>query len=236
MNLAERMRTERKERKLSQEEVAHRASVSLRTYNALERGEAVDPHFSTLRGIADALGVPVAALTEPAPSGPGPRGSGGRPLMGEEPVPLGKASSESSDEQRRKMLEAIGRYAERRASDFEQELNDPNSAHFIDATRATLWIAMVQSEAKTWADWAIEKAPTLLSNSNGEEDALGDTIRDTFRILGHLLTLNAITRKAEKRIESMTDAPDELAVRRLEKDRQAAQESRQHLQELWGTA
>ncbi len=66
MNLAERMRTERKEQKLSQEEVAHRAGVSLRTYNALERGEALDPHYSTLRGIADALGVPVAALTEPA--------------------------------------------------------------------------------------------------------------------------------------------------------------------------
>jgi hypothetical protein len=134
------------------------------------------------------------------------------------------------------MLEAIGRYAERRASDFEQELNDRNSDHFIDATRATLWIATVQSEAKTWADWAIEKAPILLSNSNGEEGALGDAMRDTFRILGHLLTLNAITRKAEKRIESMADAPDELAVRRLEKNRQAAQESQKHLQELWGTA
>jgi transcriptional regulator with XRE-family HTH domain len=58
------MRAERKERNLSQEEVAHRAGVSLRTYNALERGEALDPHYSTLRSIADALGVSVATLAE----------------------------------------------------------------------------------------------------------------------------------------------------------------------------
>ncbi len=64
VNLAERLRTERKGQKLSQEELSHRAGVSLRTYNALERGEALDPHYSTLRGIAAALGVPVAVLAE----------------------------------------------------------------------------------------------------------------------------------------------------------------------------
>jgi transcriptional regulator with XRE-family HTH domain len=31
---------------------------------SLERGEALDPHYSTLSGIADALGVSVAELME----------------------------------------------------------------------------------------------------------------------------------------------------------------------------
>ena len=79
MNIGERVRTGRKALHLSQEEVARRAGVSLNQVNRLERGEIVDPHFSTLAGLATALdmhiselvGEPTAPLTE-VPSSAGP--------------------------------------------------------------------------------------------------------------------------------------------------------------------
>jgi transcriptional regulator with XRE-family HTH domain len=60
--LDERLRSLRKERGLSQEEVARRAGIGLKAYGELERGIATDPHFSTLGGIARALGMRVAEL------------------------------------------------------------------------------------------------------------------------------------------------------------------------------
>jgi transcriptional regulator with XRE-family HTH domain len=64
LNLAERIRTVRKDRQLSQEDLAHRAGLSLRAYRSLERGEAVDPHYSSLSGIAAGLGMSVGELIE----------------------------------------------------------------------------------------------------------------------------------------------------------------------------
>jgi transcriptional regulator with XRE-family HTH domain len=62
LNLGERIRAERKAQKITQEELAHRAGMSLRAYTSLERGEAVDPHISTLRRIASGLDLPVEEL------------------------------------------------------------------------------------------------------------------------------------------------------------------------------
>jgi transcriptional regulator with XRE-family HTH domain len=79
VSIGERVRTGRKALHLSQEEVARRAGVSLNQVNRLERGEIVDPHFSTLAGLATALdmqiselvGEPAVPLTE-VPSSAGP--------------------------------------------------------------------------------------------------------------------------------------------------------------------
>lgn len=78
MTLAQRIRTARRARGMSQQTLAYQARMSLRALSSLESGEAVDPHFSTLRGIADALGVTVAELTEEpvAPLGEAPQDSG----------------------------------------------------------------------------------------------------------------------------------------------------------------
>jgi transcriptional regulator with XRE-family HTH domain len=62
--IGERIRALRIERGLSQEEVARRTDIGLRAYGDLERGHTQDPHYSTLRGIARALGVPVTELLE----------------------------------------------------------------------------------------------------------------------------------------------------------------------------
>jgi transcriptional regulator with XRE-family HTH domain len=62
LTLAERIRAERKAKQLTQQELAHRAGMSLRAYISLELGEALDPHISTLRRIASGLDLPVEEL------------------------------------------------------------------------------------------------------------------------------------------------------------------------------
>jgi transcriptional regulator with XRE-family HTH domain len=67
VSIGERVRTRRKALHLSQEAVARRAGVSLNQVNRLERGEIVDPHFSTLAGLATALNMQISELVgEPA--------------------------------------------------------------------------------------------------------------------------------------------------------------------------
>jgi len=67
VSIGDKVRATRKAAGISQEEVARRAGVSLNVINRLERGVILDPHYSTLRGIARALGVPVEDLVrEPA--------------------------------------------------------------------------------------------------------------------------------------------------------------------------
>jgi transcriptional regulator with XRE-family HTH domain len=58
----DRVRMLRKERGLTQEEVARRAGLTLNSYGGIERGHVRDPHLSSLGAIAQALGVPIEAL------------------------------------------------------------------------------------------------------------------------------------------------------------------------------
>lgn len=64
MSIGERVRRRRKALYLSQEAVARRAGVSLNQVNRLERGEIVDPHFSTLTVLATALDMQISELVE----------------------------------------------------------------------------------------------------------------------------------------------------------------------------
>jgi len=67
----------RTDRDLSQEALAREAGVSLNLVNKLERGVVTDPHYSTLSGIARAVGVPVDELMrEPVPLAEAPARSG----------------------------------------------------------------------------------------------------------------------------------------------------------------
>jgi transcriptional regulator with XRE-family HTH domain len=72
VDIGARIRSLRTARGLSQEEVARRTGIGLKSYGDLERGRTRDPHYSTLRGVARALGVRVEELLE-------------------EPIPLGEA-------------------------------------------------------------------------------------------------------------------------------------------------
>jgi transcriptional regulator with XRE-family HTH domain len=60
--LGSRVRERRTALGFSQENLAHRAGVSLNAVHKLEAGRITDPHFSTLSGIARALDTTVAEL------------------------------------------------------------------------------------------------------------------------------------------------------------------------------
>jgi transcriptional regulator with XRE-family HTH domain len=59
--LGQNIRERRKERRMSQTELAEEAGVALMTISRLERGEH-DPHVRTLSQIAKGLGVPLLEL------------------------------------------------------------------------------------------------------------------------------------------------------------------------------
>ncbi len=64
MSIGTRIKAVRKAAGLSQEELARRAALSLNGFADIERGAIKDPHYSSLRKIADALGVPIGELLE----------------------------------------------------------------------------------------------------------------------------------------------------------------------------
>ncbi len=49
---------------LTQEQLAKKSGVGITTINRIETGAVEDPHFSTLRKLADALGVEPRELVE----------------------------------------------------------------------------------------------------------------------------------------------------------------------------
>jgi transcriptional regulator with XRE-family HTH domain len=53
----------RDEKRMTQEDVAHRARVTVAHLSGIERGHA-NPTWATVVAIADALGVPLAKLAE----------------------------------------------------------------------------------------------------------------------------------------------------------------------------
>ena len=84
VDIGGRIRSLRTARGLSQEEVARRTGIGLKSYGDLERGRTKDPHYSTLRGVARALNVRVEELLEePVPLGDAP-GEAGLPEKSEE--------------------------------------------------------------------------------------------------------------------------------------------------------
>jgi transcriptional regulator with XRE-family HTH domain len=107
VSLAERIRSARKARSKSQEALAYEAGMSLRAFRSLERGEATDPHVSTIYKISEALGVsPYSLLGE---------GQGGRPRGGTPPRG-GLSRSESQRE--------TARWLTRQYDDIAEELTE----------------------------------------------------------------------------------------------------------------
>ena len=64
MDIGKQIRKARRARRLTQEELARRASMSLNGLAQLEQGGRTDPHYSTLSKLAVALDVSVAQLLE----------------------------------------------------------------------------------------------------------------------------------------------------------------------------
>jgi|SRR5215217_1552645 transcriptional regulator with XRE-family HTH domain len=66
-DLSTNIRTARKARGLSQEAVARRADISLNLMGRIELGSVRNPHYTTIHGIARALGMTVDELVEGSP-------------------------------------------------------------------------------------------------------------------------------------------------------------------------
>jgi transcriptional regulator with XRE-family HTH domain len=60
--LAENVRTSRLEAKRSQEDIAYRAGLTIRTYAALERGQTPNPSLGTVNAVAETLDLEVTDL------------------------------------------------------------------------------------------------------------------------------------------------------------------------------
>ncbi len=88
MEFGKRIRAARKAAGLSQEALARRADVSLGSVRQLEQGGINDPHYSTVRKIAEGLGMPVSELLQ-------------EPAYAEDILPKAQASPPSESEGRR---------------------------------------------------------------------------------------------------------------------------------------
>src|SRR5918994_5810311 len=64
MEFGDRIRAIRQDRGLTQEELAHRAGMSLKSVYFIETGRSQDPHYSPLTSIASALGVDLVELLD----------------------------------------------------------------------------------------------------------------------------------------------------------------------------
>jgi transcriptional regulator with XRE-family HTH domain len=89
MAIGPRVRERRIALGLSQEQLARRADISLNAMGKLETGRIIDPHYSTLSGLAHALGTTVAELV------------GEKELAPLDKAPGEAGSSQKSEEERR---------------------------------------------------------------------------------------------------------------------------------------
>jgi transcriptional regulator with XRE-family HTH domain len=186
------------------------------TISELERGVR-EPYPATLGKIAAALEIPIEELTE-APKANAPPSS--EPSFGDV----------LAEERRADILDALQAYTTRRARAHNAELQDRNSPHFKNATAATLWVEFVRKEGTMWSNWALEHASALMPRNGGLFDV--SAWRSALKVLGTLADFHQIARNAERRIQAMSDQPDELAQRRAEETRSEAEESEQRLREL----
>jgi transcriptional regulator with XRE-family HTH domain len=60
--VGDRLKQARRRAMLTQEELAEKSGVAVTTINRIEKGRVEDPHFSTLRKLARALGVEASEL------------------------------------------------------------------------------------------------------------------------------------------------------------------------------
>jgi transcriptional regulator with XRE-family HTH domain len=210
--IGKQIRRLREDKDWSQAQLAVYAGSSQPTINQIESGKR-NPSTRTLEKIAGALGIEVADLFPKA----------------EEPL--------SFEEERQRLSlvpQTLEKYIRSRAERHDAEARDPNSPHFRTATTATLWLAEVNEESAMWGEWAQTEAHKIMPVRQGLEGIAG-MLTDVVNIMGHLMSFYQVEGRAKKRIKAMTDLPDELSTRRLEKATAEAKESRKRLEE-WSRA
>jgi transcriptional regulator with XRE-family HTH domain len=159
LNLAGRIRSTRKAKGITQEELARRAGVGLNLINRIERGVVTDPHYSTLAGLAGALDTSIGALTEEAvPLGEAPPSGGIPKSLAELLERRGARTRHLAD---RDLSRAIGRLPTevviRIVREVREEVdlvgedlarlhaskNDPRAMGVVDEFSAQIWRAQI---------------------------------------------------------------------------------------------
>lgn len=138
------------------------------------------------------------------------------------------------EERLSKLPEVLGKYITARIERHEAEVEAPDSPHFRTATSATLWLAGVEEELTTWADWAVNEVSQIMPTPRtvaAFTDVLGG-IANVLEVMGVMFAFDGVKREAEERIRAMKDMPDALSARRLEKASAEAQASMERLQDL----
>jgi excisionase family DNA binding protein len=125
---------------------------------------------------------------------------------------------------------ALENYMRRRAKEHDKEVRDSESPFFRNATTAALWVESVSKEIRMWVEWVLDHAESLQPPAEGLLDM--HAWDNAFKLIGHRLSFNRVTSRAEKRIAAMTEKPDELALKRMEHAQAEAQESFRRLDEL----
>jgi transcriptional regulator with XRE-family HTH domain len=228
-SLGDNIRAARKAAGMSQMALAQRANMSLNGIAQLEQGGRTDPHYSTLSRIATVLGVSVSQLVE------GTELATPKDRAPSSPVQPSGAEGQDEERRRNKALDAIEALGRKRVERLLQEVENPNSDHFRNATVATLWVTDLEKERRDWADWAVENAPMLVSSESSE--GVRETkqmLRDALTVSRTILDLAQLAQLAKRRIKAMSDQADDFYQRRLEKASREADEAQSHLQAASG--
>jgi hypothetical protein len=149
------------------------------------------------------------------------------------PLPRNPVSGEAERE-RPEWFEELQQQIMDRASMYGTEAEDPASPHFQTATAAALWLERVQNEVKMWADFSLAQVGPFLPRRRTEgwkAVADVDVWGPWFDAIAPLVVFDAAIRDGERRIQAMSDTPDQLAARRLEQTTTAAEQSRKRLEE-----
>lgn len=142
MDIGRRVKTARKRAQLSQDALARLAGISVSAVAQIEQGERTDPHYSTLRKLAEGLGMSVGELLEDYPKVEAPTSS---------------PEKEVDEERRVAELERWIEYIERRSQAWEQQAATEENPFFANPKIAVQWESEVSKEVLEISE-AAEKA------------------------------------------------------------------------------
>ena len=192
VSIGARIKAARTAAAMTQMDVARRTDLSLQAVGDIERGIVRDPHISSLRQIARALGIPVTQMLEDsfrepvpladAPREAGPHRRGAEPTASDSPEeqaaePLSPKVRRHVASMRRAELDRVLKHLTLRL----ETLRDQAKTHYeADATPKVLWPVFMDSVLLT------RGAEALLAENREEAEELGGETAEERRLRGRL--------------------------------------------------
>jgi transcriptional regulator with XRE-family HTH domain len=213
-------------------EAAEKIGIGRDTLSDLERGNR-HPVMPTLAKIAQGYGVPVEELLEEPQvslAGKAEAPEAGGPDQRTEEEDAGKLAFDRflAEEHRAAVVRALRDYMRRRAEEYARQLEDQENPHFRSASAANLWLEILYGEMRDWGVWAYVNRKALLPDL--DEDTAEEFVHATLGIFIYpMFALKSIARKAERRIEKMTDEPNAIAERRKRAAKEEAETAERQL-------